>query len=245
MSTKMDALIVRVTKVGEADRFITALTKEHGLIRASAKGSQKVKSKNSAGTSLLAFSHLSLVESHEKYIVTEAQPERLFYSFDSNVYCLSLAQYFCELATALCPWDEEAETQQRLLLNGLHFLTEGKKDHRLLKAIIELRLLAEAGYMPNMSGCSICGQSNGSMAFSPVKGCLFCEQCDRDKQSIVLLPSTLDAMRYILSSPVDRIFQFSVGEEALHQLSHVTESFLLCQLNRGFKTLDFYHSIKE
>lgn len=243
MSQKTDALIIRVNNVGEADRFVTALTRDMGLIRASAKGAKKVKSKNSAATSLLAYSKITLVESHEKYIITEAQPERLFYSFDSDIVSLSLAQYFCELAGVLAPWDEPAETQLRLLLNGLHLLTSRQKDPVLIKAVVELRLLAEAGYMPNLSGCALCGETHGDFYFSPLNGTITCSHCEVPSDQIWLSPATLDAMHFILANPVEKIFGFSLGEDSLKQLSHLTESFLLCQLNRGFKTLDFYHSM--
>ena len=243
MSIKTDALMIRVTKVGEADRFVTALTRDLGLVRASAKGAQKAKSKNNAATSLLAYSKITLIESHEKYVITEAQPERLFYSFGSDISSLALAQYFCEIAGVLCPWDEPAEFSLRLLLNSLHFLTEGQKDPRLLKAVTELRLLAEAGYMPNLTACAACGEDSSPLYFSPVKGTLLCEQCTPPSGDICLAPATLEAMRHILSCPLEKIFQFSVSDDVLAQLAHVTESFLLCQLIRGFKTLDFYHSI--
>lgn len=243
MSFTTDALIIRVTNVGEADRFVTALTRDYGLIRAAAKGSQKVKSKNSTATSLLAYSKISFIESHEKYVITEAQPERLFYSFDSDIASLSLAQYFCEIAGVLCPWDEPAEPQLRLLLNSLHLLFNSEKDPRLIKAITELRLLAEAGYMPDLNGCGFCGIEQATFSFSPIKGVLICENCNPANSDLLLSPSTLDAMKYILSAPLEKLFQFSIGEESIKQLSTCVEKFLLCQLNRGFKTLDFYHSM--
>ena len=63
MSIKTDALIIREYHVGEADRFVVALTRELGVIHASAKGARKIKSRNSTATSMLAYSHLALTES--------------------------------------------------------------------------------------------------------------------------------------------------------------------------------------
>lgn len=244
MSITTDALIVREYHVGEADRFVVALTRDLGIIHASAKGARKIKSRNSTSTSLLSYSKLSLVESHDKYVITEARPERLFYSANGDLKALALSQYFCELAGVLAPREEPAELQLRLLLNGLHFLNEGTKDFRLLKAVTEWRLLCEAGYMPYLTSCSGCGNTEGPFSFHPLQGTLSCKKCGSSVSSVLLYPAALAAMQYIQTAPVEKIFSFSISEEALSQFSALSEKFLLTQLNRGFKTLDFYHSLE-
>lgn len=56
-----DALIIRENNnIGESDRFVTALTRELGVIRASAKGARNIKNRNLAATQLLSYSRLSL-----------------------------------------------------------------------------------------------------------------------------------------------------------------------------------------
>ena len=53
----------------------------------------------------------------------------------------------------------------------------------------------------------------------------------------------LDAMRYICGCDSKKLFAFSLGEDTLEELAHVTESYLTTQLERGFSTLDFYKSL--
>ncbi len=243
MSIKTDALIIREYHVGEADRFVVALTRELGVIHASAKGARKIKSRNSTATSMLAYSHLALTESRDKYIVTEARPERLFYSSETDLTVLSLSQYFCELAGVLAPREEPAEDQLRLLLNALHLLTEGKKDPILTKAVVEWRLLTDAGYMPDLTGCCRCGSTIGPFAFHTTDGDLTCKQCGAKNSAVVISPTALDAMRYVQSAPIEKLFSFTVTQEACEQFAAVSEQFLLRQLNRTFKTLDFYRSL--
>ena len=46
MRVTTDALIIRENNnIGEADRFVTALTRDRGVIRASARGARQVKSR--------------------------------------------------------------------------------------------------------------------------------------------------------------------------------------------------------
>lgn len=47
-------------------------------------------------------------------------------------------------------------------------------------------------------------------------------------------------MRHIVYGDPKRLFSFRLEGAGLSCLSHVCERFLLMQLDRGFRTLDFY-----
>lgn len=150
-----DALIIRENNnIGESDRFVTALTKELGAVHASARGAQTLKGRGSAATRLLSYSRLTLREgrSRDKYIIEDARPLRVFFDIHGDIACLSLAQYFCELAGVLAPREEPAEEHLRLLLNALHFLAENRRDIRQIKAVVELRMLTLSGYHAGPDG---------------------------------------------------------------------------------------------
>ena len=50
-------------------------------------------------------------------------------------------------------------------------------------------------------------------------------------------------MRYVAYGNPKRLFSFTLPERSLEVFSGVCESFLLTQLERGFRTLDFYKSL--
>ena len=41
-----------------------------------------------------------------------------------------------------------------------------------------------------------------------------------------------------------RLYGFTLGEESLRRLSAAAEAFALAQLERGFRTLDYYKSLR-
>ncbi|MBQ9413809.1 MAG: DNA repair protein RecO [Clostridia bacterium] len=234
-------LVIRETAVGEADRFITVLTDELGVIRASVRGARRVNSRAGAATRILAYSQFSLVKGRETYIVDTALSQHIFFAAGFEVERLALAQYFCELFGALSPGAEEAQPFLRLLLNALALLEKGE-DREKIKAIVELRLMRMTGYTPDLSGC-ICGNAAPTAVwFLPNEGRLACERCQKGG-GLPLSPTTLSAMRYIVSASDDRCFSFRLPQEAAAELSDITERFLLYHLSRGFKTLEFYHSL--
>src|SRR5438105_15057638 len=68
-----EGVVLRVQKLGEADRIITLLTKRHGRVRAVAKGVRRTRSK--FGATVEPFSHvdLQLYEGRSLDIVTQAE----------------------------------------------------------------------------------------------------------------------------------------------------------------------------
>lgn len=252
------ALIIRENNhIGEADRFVTALTDRLGVVRASARSAQKIKSRRAAATRLLSLSKLSLVKGRSQYIVDEAQPLHVFFELRSDITALALAQYFCELAGVMVPPEEPAGEALALLCRALRHLERADRPLPLVKAVTELRLLTLGGFMPALTGCARCGNSAAAgYVFSPQEGRLLCQNCavalapDRvtsgrpeGPQSLPVTPGVLQALRHITGCPPEKCFSFSLGEENGRTLAALSETYLLTQLSRGFRTLTFYHSL--
>ena len=115
--TTTKGLIIKEQKVGEADRLVTVLTEDLGLIRAFAPGALKIKSRNVSATSLLSYSELTIYQSRDTYKINEAKSIEIFFGLRNDIAALSLAGYFCELLMNLAPVFENAENYLRLTLN--------------------------------------------------------------------------------------------------------------------------------
>ena len=245
MRLTTDALIIRENNnIGEADRFVNALTRDLGVVRASARGARNIKSRNSSATQLLSYSRLTLYKGRDKYIIDDAEPLQVFFEVRNDIAKLSLAQYFCELAGVLAPREEPAEDFLRLLLGGLHFLSRDSRDIRQIKAVVELRSLCLSGYMPDLTLCASCREEKGQPLFLlPREGVLCCQACLRPSNALPLSPTILAALRHIAAAPLEKVFSFSIPPDQYPILEQTVETFLLSQLDCGFKTLDFYHAL--
>lgn len=241
-------LVIRERSVKD-DRLLTILTKEYGVVSAFARGAKKPRGRLTSSTELFCYSRFVLFRNRDTLLVDRAETEHSFFALRGDLEKLSYAAYFAQLAQQLAPKEEPAPEQLRLLLNLLHFLAKGSRPPLLLKAVAELRLLSMEGYMPDLVGCSGCGCYEAKeMFFLPQSGQLLCGACRRQltgpQEGMALPPEVLHAMRYIVYSDFEKLFSFSLGEGNLRWLGQVAEAYLLCQLGRGFDTLDFLHGLQ-
>lgn len=58
-----------------------------------------------------------------------------------------------------------------------------------------------------------------------------------------LTPGGLQAMEHILHGDPKRLYAFRLGEEDLRLLANAAEAYVAAQMERGFRTLDFYKSL--
>ena len=232
--------------IGEADRLITLLTREYGVIKAFASGVKNIKNKKAAGTSLLAYSDALLEKKGDTYKLKEVSPIRIFFGAGDDIKKLALSQYFCELCLALAPIEAPAGEYMRLILNSLHLLSNGKKNLSLLKAITELKMLSFSGYAPELIACEGCGCFEDDIMFFDLQnGSIYCAQCKPQGNLARIDRTLLSAMRHIIFSEFEKLYSFEIPENSIKILSGITENFLITQAERKFYTLDFYKSIPE
>jgi DNA repair protein RecO (recombination protein O) len=249
MQIKTDGLIVRDLNVGEDDRIVTILTRGKGIVKASARGARRVKSRFSTATRLLCYSDFTLFKGRDIYIIDNAQPIEFFLGVDKNLEGLALAQYFAQLCAYLAPQEEPAELFLRLMLNALNFIQTGKRPLALIKAAFELRILTMTGYMPDIVACASCGAyESQAMSFNPMTGTILCSDCQKDmpsdgKTKYILSKGALAAMRHIAYSDFEKVFSFTLPQPGLSQLCAAVEQYMLCQVERSFPTLEFYNTI--
>ena len=77
-----------------------------------------------------------------------------------------------------------------------------------------------------------------------VHGVVCCAAC-REKGGLAmpLSPAALAALRHVLYCPDKKLYSFTLDTPALRQLGQAAEVYVAAQLERSFRTLDYYKSI--
>lgn len=224
--------------------MITVITADKGRVRAFATGARNIKSSKVSATALFCYSDITLYCGRDTYRINDASPIEVFFPLRGDIFKMSLAEYFCELANLLAPAEEPAEDFLSLLLNAFHLLCRGDRDRRIIKAAVELRMMCLSGFMPNLISCVGCKKevkSGETLYFLPSEGGIGCGDCYGG--GILLTPGTLAAMRHIVYSEPKKIFSYKLSEENLELLNSITEKYIIAQTDRHFKTLDFLRSL--
>ena len=244
--TNIEGVVLKERAVGEQDKFIDVLTK-NGIIEISAKGARKINGRSGSSAQLFAYSRFCVASRGERLYLNSAEPIHIFYGLRSALTKVSLASYFADILRFCIGEETDAGEVMRLFLNTLHYLENGTRSEALLKAVFELRLMSEIGFMPDVTACRECGSFEPEKIFFFVAdGSFCCKDCFNAASDIGCIKGGLPllrAVRHIVLSDYDRLFNFRVSEEVQSGLSAFAEQYVTVHLERSFKTLDFYRSL--
>ncbi len=238
-------LVLRVTDYNDHDALLTLLTPNYGKLTVKARGLRRRNSPLIAPCQLLAYGSYTLFEYKGMYTVNEASSIELFQNLRRDITKLSLGTYFCQVTEVLSQEDLPNPELLSLVLNCLHAISTLELPENTVKAVFEFRAACLAGYMPDISGCHACGNEMPDR-FDISAGRFECSTCrshDSDGLRLPVNPGIVSAMRYIAFCDPKKLFAFSLGEENMELIAHLTEAYLTTQLERGFSTLDFYKSL--
>lgn len=240
-------IVLRETETREADKILTLLTPDHGKLSVIARGARRRTCRFAACAQALAWSEWTLFRKGDWYYANEGATLELFDGLRRDLSRLALACYFAELTEAVTAEGEPAPALTAHLLNGLYALDTLHKPEPLVKAAFEFRLLCLAGYEPLADACADCGRPDPENAMlDVVQGVVRCGSCGAGERglSMPLGAEALSALRYILYGDPRRLYSFRLEGAALARLSGAAEAFAAAQLERGFRTLDFYKSLQ-
>lgn len=236
-------LVLRETVTRDADKILTVLTPDRGRLSVIARGARRKGSRVAAACQLLAYSEMTLYEKGRWTMLDAADTIELFDGLRQDLTALSLAAYFAELTEAVS--DGSGGDVLPLLLNALYALSALKKPPQLVKPAFQFRLMALAGYEPMADGCALCGAPEPeNPMLDVVHGVVHCGKCrEKGGLSLPLTASGLAALRYVLYGDPRRLYSFSLPPEGLRALNHAADAYVTAQLERSFRTLDYYKSI--
>ena len=201
MATYRDqAIVLRTQKLGEADRIITLLTREHGRVRGVAKGVRRTKSKFGARLEPASFVDIQLYTGKTFDVVTQVESlENFGDALASDYQKWTIASAILEASERFTSNEGEPALQQFLLLTGaLKALAHESHDPSLILDAYLLRSLSVAGYAPSMTICSRCEAPGPHRFFSLVGGGSVCNSC-KPPASATASPETLKLMADLLT----------------------------------------------
>ena len=259
MHYTLDGLVIREVAWGENDKRIVLLTASRGRVSVLAKGARSMRSKYMNATGLFTYGNYEITERNGHAWLGGASVTEPFFGLRDDIDRLALASYVVDLAGELSGEEEPAEDILRLTLNTLYAISKDIKPAPQIKATYELRAMADAGYLPDFSGCGVCGCGvKDCMYLDVMNGVLKCADClnrlgareivtdDGPRTGQILVPCdmpTVAAARYIFEAPLARVLSAILDPSVVDQLSKMGEAYAIHHLEKRLSSLDFYHDV--
>ena len=236
------AIVLRTQKLGEADRIITLFTREHGRIKAVAKGVRRTKSRWGARLEPASHVDLQLYSGRSLDTVTQAVSIENFGDVLSLDYQRwTVASAILEAAERFTSQEREPALQQYLLVVGsLKALAHETYDASLILDAYLLRSLAVAGYAPSLMNCSRCDAPGPHKYFSLVGGGSVCNTC-KPSAAPTPHPETLELMQQLLSG--DWASAMDSDTRFRREASGLIAAYLQWHLERGLRSLPLVERI--
>ncbi|MCG5432553.1 DNA repair protein RecO [Mycobacterium sp. MYCO198283] len=173
------AVVLRQHKLGEADRIVTLLTRNHGLVRAVAKGARRTRSKFGARLEPFAHIDVQLHPGRNLDIVTQVAAIDAFAAdivSDYGRYTSACA--ILETAERLAGEERApAPALHQLTIGALRAVADATRPRELVLDAYLLRAMGIAGWAPSLTECARCATPGPHRAFSVAAGGSVCMHC--------------------------------------------------------------------
>ena len=244
---RTEAIVLRRTDFGEADRLLTAFTPERGKLRLVAKGARKPSSRKSGHLELFSHGQYMVAVGRDLDIVTQAETLEPFLSLREDLLRTTYAYYVAELADAFTAEQDENRPLFELLKDAFGWLCDAT-DLRLLARYYELHLLGLAGYQPQLFVCGGCKQRLEPEVnyLSAADGSVFCRRCGYDRVGTVEISvNALKVLRFLQTREWEtcRLLRLSPASHA--ELEQLMNGYITYHLERRLKSVDFIHRLRR
>jgi DNA repair protein RecO (recombination protein O) len=145
---------LKATPFGEADRLVTILTPQHGLLRVVAPGARKPKSSLGGRSGIFVVNQLLLARGKSMDRITQAETLHTYRTLALDLSKLAISQYWAEIVLAQAMSDHPQSDLYEVFnvhLRRLDALTDGDALGHLCQGIFHL--LALGGIAPQVHNC--------------------------------------------------------------------------------------------
>jgi DNA repair protein RecO (recombination protein O) len=224
-------IVLRTYKLGEADRIISFVTRDHGKVRAVAKGVRKTGSRFGARLEPTSHVAMQLYEGRELDTITQVESVDRFPSLREDYSRLGHATVLLE---AVDQFSREREPDPRLyqmLLGGLRTLAAS--DGPLVVAAFLWKLLAYEGFSPLVDACARCGTTTELVAFDLSEGGVLCRTCRRGQ---AISPEALSVLGMILGGRLNDALALEPSPATV-EVDHLATSSLEHAVERRLRSV--------
>jgi DNA repair protein RecO (recombination protein O) len=247
-SFRVEAVVLRHSDYGEADRLLTLYTRQLGKTRALAKGARKIASRKAGHIEPFTHVKLQLAKGRDMLILTQADTVDAYLPLREDLILTSHAAYVMELLDRFT-YEDESENSAifRLLTETLSRLAS-KSEPWLVIRFYEMRLLDHLGFRPQLFACANCGREikAENQYFSFSAGGVICPRCGKGLPNLHAISiEALKYLRHFQRSSYAEARRAKPGLDVQQETETLMQGYFTYLLERELNTPGFLKKIKE
>lgn len=244
---RSEAIVLRRSDFGEADRLLTLYSREFGKLRAVAKGARKPQSRKTGHVELFMRTQFLFAKGRDLPIVTQAEMTQAYRPLREDLVRTTYAAYVVELLDRFAPEEEKNLRLYDLLAAALAWFST---TNNLLVAAryYELRLLTLVGFQPQLFHCVRCEEviEERDQFFSVELGGLLCPNCQpADRKAKPISAAAVKVLRYLQTRDWKTAQSLNLKRPLHTELEDLMHFYLTYHLERHLKSVDFLHRLRR
>jgi DNA repair protein RecO (recombination protein O) len=244
---RCDVIVLSRMDFGEADRILTLYSREHGKLRAIAKGARRPLSRIGPHLEYFNQAHLMLARGRELDVVTSAETADAHLPIRDNIDAFGHASHMVEILDRLTQDRQENGAVFDLLARSLRLLAEGVDPFHVTRHY-ELALLALLGFRPELYRCVECREAleQAPHQFVVDMGGFLCPRC-RGRETGARIVG-VDAQKYLRA--LDRgglaaTVRIRIGEALRAELEGFITAYLRHVAERDLGSLRVLRELRD
>ena len=236
-----EAIILRHSEFGEADRLIILFTKSHGKLRAIAKGVRKIHSRKAGHLEPFTRVKLMLARGRNFWIITQAETVNAHLKIKENLLVTGYAAYCLELVDRFMSEEVENPVLYTLLSSTLEHIAETEHASKAVR-FFEIHILDSVGYRPELFNCIHCRKTiEAEDQFISIReGGILCPKCGiRAEHTYPISMQTLKYLRHFQRNTLNDTMKTPISESILKEMEKVMQEYHIYLLERKINTLSF------
>jgi DNA repair protein RecO (recombination protein O) len=246
-SKRVEAVVLRHSDWGEADRILVLYTREMGKVRAIAKGVRKLRSRKAGHLEPFTRVTLQLAKGRDLWIVTQAETVEAYQPLREDLEGMGYAAYVVELIDRSSGEEGANLPLYRLLTDTLQRLAESDDSFQVVR-YFELRMLDLLGFRPELKLCGNCGKAiqPEDQFFSAETGGALCPNCGKGTPNVrPMSMRTLKFLRHFQRSSYIEAMRVSLPDPVRPEMEAAIQSYLMYHLERRLNTPDFLKLVRK